>query len=119
MSGNVSQIRVGNASTSIVIAAAAAVVAFLALVLGLPGVGLSPGPVALYVFSAVAALVAAAFVITGESLLEHLVKSLVLIACTAAIWFAVPDYRHVFASALVACVCGTGFSAIERRLAKR
>jgi putative effector of murein hydrolase LrgA (UPF0299 family) len=111
--------RVGNATASITIAAAAALVAFVALVLGLPVTGPSPGPVALYVFAAVAALVAAAFVITGENLIEHLVKSVLLLLPAGVLWFAEPNERHIFWSALVACSCGTGFSAAERHLYKR
>lgn len=108
-----------NAWATLGLALTAAALTFFALLLGLPLVGLSPGPTAVYVLSGFSALVSAAFVIMGENLLEDVIKSLLSVVWTFVCWLVFPSAGHFLGAAIVACLVGTVFNAIQLRLEER
>lgn len=108
-----------NASATLGLALTAAALTFFALLLGLPLVGLSPGPTAVYVLSGFGALVSALFVITGDNLLEDVIKSLLSVVETFVCWLVFPSAGHFLGAAIVACFVGTVFNAIQHRLEER
>lgn len=109
----------GNASAVFGLALTAALLTFFALLIGFPLVGLSPGPTAVYVFSGLGALVSAGFVITGENLLEQVIKSILYVVWAFVVWLVLPNEGHFLGAAIVACLVGTVFSVIARRLDER
>jgi hypothetical protein len=101
------------------IAAMTAGMAFLSLFFGFPLARFSIEPGERFWSAIAAAVLAGFFCVTGENLIESIVKSLIVALLTGAFWIARPGLSFIFVGAIVACTWGTLGSLASRALENR
>jgi hypothetical protein len=74
---------------------------------------------ALVVVCVVAALIAGAIVLTGESLIEDIVKLVLFLAITGILWYTAPRSGFVFIGAMTACGIGVVLNQVNRAISGR
>lgn len=63
-----------------------------------------------------ASIYAAAIVLMGESIIEDIVKSIILLILTAVLWGQAADMKAAFIAALAASICGSLINFSQKTL---